>query len=206
MIDPDYIAVQKRTNWVHSDLSPIVEKERGTVHMRKFLTALAQLAPNLKSLLDVGCRYGYALNDALAAFPEARLVGVDIVPEFVEDTRDVGVEAVQASIEELPFADGEFDWVFSSHTLEHAKDVQKAAFELTRVAKHGLYLAVPLEKEEWGKNWEAHNTFYPNPMQWLELIALARPDFYPIFAQTAYPFYPYAELAVIFVSTDFRPA
>lgn len=45
---------------------------------------------------------------------------------------------VQATLENLPFADGEFDYVFCSQTLEHVEHPDRACKELQRVAKRGL--------------------------------------------------------------------
>ncbi|MDO8658374.1 MAG: methyltransferase domain-containing protein [Candidatus Levybacteria bacterium] len=49
---------------------------------------------------------------------------------------------VKADVENLPFKDKVFDFVFCSHLLEHVKNPDKAIRELTRVAKRG-YIEVP---------------------------------------------------------------
>lgn len=49
---------------------------------------------------------------------------------------------IKANIEDLPFKDKAFDFVFCSHLLEHVENPDKAIKELTRVAKNG-YLEVP---------------------------------------------------------------
>lgn len=53
-----------------------------------------------------------------------------------------GAQFVEASVEDLPFADGEFDFVLCRHVLEHVDDPAKACRELTRVAGRG-YLETP---------------------------------------------------------------
>lgn len=45
---------------------------------------------------------------------------------------------MQASIEDLPFEDKEFDYVFCSQVLEHVNFPSKACAELQRVAKRGI--------------------------------------------------------------------
>jgi len=49
---------------------------------------------------------------------------------------------VKADVENLPFKDKVFDFVFCSHLLEHVENPDKAIRELNRVAKRG-YIEVP---------------------------------------------------------------
>jgi len=49
---------------------------------------------------------------------------------------------IKADVENLPFKDKVFDFVFCSHLLEHVENPDKAICELTRVAKRG-YIEVP---------------------------------------------------------------
>lgn len=53
-----------------------------------------------------------------------------------------GIPVVECSIEQLPFADKEFDFVYCSHVLEHTLDPARACSELMRVAKRG-YIETP---------------------------------------------------------------
>lgn len=47
-------------------------------------------------------------------------------------------EIVQADVVDMPFNDGEFDFVICKDVLEHVDDIQAAARELSRVAKAGF--------------------------------------------------------------------
>ncbi|HVR60804.1 MAG TPA: methyltransferase domain-containing protein [Polyangia bacterium] len=52
-------------------------------------------------------------------------------------------------VEQMPFADKEFDFVYCSHVLEHVADPERACRELQRVGKRG-YLETPtLGKDMW---------------------------------------------------------
>ena len=53
-----------------------------------------------------------------------------------------GKKMVEADIEDLPFEDKKFDFVFCSHVLEHVEDPLKACLELMRVGKRG-YIETP---------------------------------------------------------------
>ncbi len=57
---------------------------------------------------------------------------------------------VQADLTALPFKDGEFDFVFASHVLEHVREDKKALAEIARVlSPSGLsFLPVPMIGEK----------------------------------------------------------
>ena len=74
-----------------------------------------------------------------------------IVDKFPDDNRqrisgkiliDKRKIFINADVENLPFKDKSFDFVFCSHLLEHVGDLDKAIAEITRVGKRG-YLEVP---------------------------------------------------------------
>lgn len=48
----------------------------------------------------------------------------------------------QCSVDEMPFADKEFDFIYTCHVMEHVPDPGKACREVMRVAKRG-YIEVP---------------------------------------------------------------
>lgn len=65
---------------------------------------------------------------------------------------------IEADVENLPFKDKVFDFVFCSHLLEHVKNPDKAISELTRVAKSG-YIEVPNAILDLFKPFESHLWF-----------------------------------------------
>ncbi|MBD3315083.1 MAG: methyltransferase domain-containing protein, partial [Chitinivibrionales bacterium] len=56
--------------------------------------------------------------------------------------RPDGKEVIKCNVEDMLFADGEFDFVYCSHVLEHAHDPAKACRELMRVGRSG-YIETP---------------------------------------------------------------
>src|SRR3989344_6715828 len=74
-----------------------------------------------------------------------------IVDKYLEDDRqrssgpvllDKNKLFIKADVENLPFKDKVFDFVYCSHLLEHVENPVKAINEITRVAKKG-YIEVP---------------------------------------------------------------
>lgn len=53
------------------------------------------------------------------------------------------------SVEDMPFKDKEFDFVYCSHVLEHVDDPRRACRELARVAKRGYIETPNLGKDIW---------------------------------------------------------
>ena len=139
--------------------------------IREFLRFVKQDARGAASVLDVGCRTGYGLCELLRNLPVARVAGLDIVPEFVEEARAYAPEAevTVGDICALPYPDRAFDWVYCSQTLEHALDCDAAVRELSRVAARCLYISVPLEQDnpELRTTNPSHHTFLADPLDWL---------------------------------------
>lgn len=86
--------------------------------------------------LEVGCGMGY--NAQRLAEYGARLTAVDLAPRAVALTRErFGLRGLRADFlvadaENLPFAAGAFEMIFSSGVIHHTLATERAAAELTR--------------------------------------------------------------------------
>jgi SAM-dependent methyltransferase len=102
--------------------------------------AIAEFEP--RRVLEVGCGPGELsarVQDELGAEVKA----VDLSERMVELTRRRGVDAQVADVQELPFADGEFDCAVAAWMLYHVPDVDRALSELARVLRsRGRLVAV----------------------------------------------------------------
>ncbi|MEK9207451.1 MAG: class I SAM-dependent methyltransferase [Patescibacteria group bacterium] len=94
-------------------------------------------------VLDAGCAYGRSAG----YFSDKKYVGVDLVPEFINEARRryPNKYFVIADLAELPFDDGEFDWalLISIKRVVQADSEdkwQKVLKELKRVSRHILFL------------------------------------------------------------------
>lgn len=88
-------------------------------------------------VLDVGTGVGDAAARAAARGAEA--TGVDVSSAMVEIAarRHPAVRFVQASVTQLPFADGSFDAAVGNHLIQHIAEPERAARELARVLAPG---------------------------------------------------------------------
>ncbi len=107
------------------------ENGRKTIHAAAIADSLD--CRNLTKALVIGCRNSVEL-DLLEELGVKSVRGIDL---FSRDSR-VSVMAM----ENLQFADGEFDLVYSSHSLEHSYDVESSIREFCRVLGRPGYVFV----------------------------------------------------------------
>lgn len=112
---------------------------------RQFMLRLARLQPG-EAVLDVGCGTGtLAIAARRLVGADGRVTGVDASVEMVERARVKAVRAgrdltfVQATAQELPFEDGQFDIVIGTLMLHHLPKPIRSTFfhEAERVLKPG---------------------------------------------------------------------
>jgi len=89
-----------------------------------------------RRVLEVGCGWG-ELAEWTARDTGAEVVAVDLSSRMVELARERGVDARVADVQQLPFADGEFDLVVAAWMLYHVPDLDRGLRELARVLRPG---------------------------------------------------------------------
>jgi SAM-dependent methyltransferase len=100
-------------------------------------------------VLDVGC--GIGTLAAAAAARGATVTGVDLAEGMLAEARrrHPGLEFVHGDAEALPFADGAFDVALGAFVVNHLPRPERAAAELSRVARR-VALAMWGPEEEVG--------------------------------------------------------
>ena len=86
-------------------------------------------------ILDIGC--GYSANNYATT-----ICDVQDLSNFYKDKNFVILKN-----NDLPFNDNQFDFVISSHVMEHVKDLKYFIKEIERVSKRG-YIELPTKLED----------------------------------------------------------
>ena len=128
------------------------------------LEAVAEVSP--RRVLDVGCGTG-EVGQRIADELGIEVVAVDTSPRMVDLARERGLDARLADVQELPFADGEFDCTIAAWLIYHVADRDRAIRELARVLRPGGRLVAATMAEDnlaevWeriGEQWERDITF-----------------------------------------------
>lgn len=97
------------------------------------------------TILDVGANRGAFFTAVLKAFPKAHVTAVEPDERVNAYAADPRLDPVPLRIEETNFAEGKFDLLYSSHTLEHLKSPRETLAQHWRVLKPDglLLLEVP---------------------------------------------------------------
>jgi ubiquinone/menaquinone biosynthesis C-methylase UbiE len=122
-----------------------------------------------ESVLDVGCSEGYFMS-AIAEARGVEVWGVDLSDRSVAvaATR-YGFPVAAANATALPFADGAFDLVFSTETIEHVLDPEAMIAEMRRVSRGHVLVTTPVSQSEhdhepdYGLRSEGHVNNFDEP-------------------------------------------
>jgi len=129
----NYMDTDAYSLWGHGDL-----------RTRQVVETLCAVGVRPESVLDYGCGVGAWLGVLSHVFPEAKLHGVDISGVAINKARtkypDCRLEVFGGSL--VPFADGQFDLVFTYHVLEHVDDVEASIRDIARIIRPRGYAVV----------------------------------------------------------------
>ena len=133
-----------------------------------FAAVLAELKP--RTVLEVGCGNGINLLSLAGAFPDVRFTGLDLTAEGIAAAKKLQegealppalgeyiplpktdpaafkrIDFVQGSAADLPFADGQFDLVFTVLAIEQMERIRdQALHEIARVSGGHVLMLEPL--------------------------------------------------------------
>ena len=96
-----------------------------------------------EAVLDVGCGTGALLGEIGARWPQARLAGVDAAPGMAAVARQrlPAADIRDGVAESLPWPEGTFDLVVTTHSIHHWRDKVQGIREVARVLRtDGLFL------------------------------------------------------------------
>jgi SAM-dependent methyltransferase len=152
----------------YRSLTTSISRRRLTDLNDASVTGILHEIRDAKNVLDVGCGNGWLLAEIGSTYPQMPLHGVDIV----DAPRTPGSYTyVRGIIERLPFADGAFDTVVCTHTLEHLLDLDAAVAELLRVARRKIVVVVPRQRP-YRYTLDEHVNFFRHRYELVNAIGL----------------------------------
>lgn len=112
-------------------------KSDGGQRLKDAIEIARQFTTKEETILDVGCSSEYSLENWTSL--GYKVTGYDLR----SDIRG----AIQGDMHDMHEQYGKWDMVFSSHTLEHAYDYKKVLEEFKQVARHKVFIVVPIEDQ-----------------------------------------------------------
>lgn len=120
------------------DAAAVLQREIG----RRMLERLDYVRLEPRTVLDLGCGTGDALDHLARRYRKARLVGLDFAPGMLRRARRRGgwlrrPHAVCADAERLPLATASVDLIVSNATIQWCNDLDATFGEVRRVLRPG---------------------------------------------------------------------
>lgn len=141
---------------------------RAAILQEEVLTRLLQRLEYIHcepaAIIDIGCGTGRAVETLQQKYPGSNIVSLDLAFSMLEQTRKrYGLfrkkRLVNADMEQMPFAEGSFDLLFSNLALQWINDLTGTLGEMARVGRSGGLLMFttfgPSTLSELRESWEA---------------------------------------------------
>lgn len=132
--------------WEKPGYAKASDKEyKGRFNNNPALVKLLNYSRKAEKILDCGCGEGKTLD--ILWNKEKEYVGIDLSRRSIKSAEKrfagrLNTRFLVGNIETLKFEDSSFDLVFSSYTLEHVNDPDKAVSEMIRMLKPGGRLVI----------------------------------------------------------------
>lgn len=169
--DPNYFEGKNQPGYSQPQGSYFDQEISKRLTFRKFLWQLQQRGMTGGHLLEIGCGYGWLLEEAAPLFDS--LTGTDFNNEAVKQVKQLGYQAIQGGIEALPTKQ-RYNSIILTDVIEHIYEpvpfIQRLREHLSTTG--WLILATPQMNSFWfklqGKNWPSfkipeHVTYYDQP-------------------------------------------
>jgi ubiquinone/menaquinone biosynthesis C-methylase UbiE len=150
-----YSLTEKEFSDAYENMSSIGTDRATDMNQESMNFVLSNYDKTAKTMLDVGCGRGYWL-DLVGEKTSLKLTGVDVLNEVELKSANY----IKGNMEKLPFKDNSFDIVFTSHTVEHVRNLSKSMDELCRVARKQVIIITPRQRF-YNYTFDMHLNFFP---------------------------------------------
>ncbi len=123
----------------YADTSYTAQESALRATFQRLLHNLAERGLTGGDLLEIGCGYGYLLDEARSFF--SRRVGTEFSPEAAEIARATGAEIFIGGIEQVP-PERNFDYVIAIQVIEHVYQPLTFVKRLASQTKAGGHIVV----------------------------------------------------------------
>jgi 2-polyprenyl-3-methyl-5-hydroxy-6-metoxy-1,4-benzoquinol methylase len=140
----------------YADTSYTAQESALRATFKRLLTNLVRRGLTGGDLLDIGCGYGYLLDEARSFFDQR--VGTDFSPEAAEIARATGAEVFIGGMEQIP-PERKFDCVVGTQVIEHVYEPLSFVKGLASHTKSGGHIVVATPdiggvlRELMGRRW-----------------------------------------------------
>lgn len=118
-------------------------------HTQRLTIGQMEGLTSASKVLDVGCGTGFAVLHLGSVLTEGKACGLDISEQMIaqanakmgDDLKD-RVEFVQAGSDNIPYPDGEFDFLMCTNSFHHYPDPIKSLIEMKRVLRPGGQIVI----------------------------------------------------------------
>jgi SAM-dependent methyltransferase len=126
----------------YADASYTAQESALRATFKRLLHNLARRGLTGGDLLEIGCGYGYLLDEAHSFFP--RRAGTEFSPQGAEIARETGAEVFVGGVEQIP-PDARFDCIIATQVIEHIYEPLSFVKQLAGRTKPGghIILATP---------------------------------------------------------------
>lgn len=137
--DEYYLSTSRTMNYYE-----MYAKETADSYFLHLLDAIRDYVTKDSRILDIAGGYG-ELAQLLVRSGYQDVTVLELKPECAQAVRDAGIAAIEGNLLQLEKADGLYDMVICSHTLEHFIDVDTAILKMKELVKPDgyLYIEVP---------------------------------------------------------------
>ena len=145
----------------YADTSYTAQESALRATFKRLLNNLGRRGLTGGDLLEIGCGYGYLLDEVRSSFD--RRVGTEFSSQAAEIARATGAEVFVGGIEQVPPA-CKFDCVVATQVIEHVYEPLRFVRQLASHAKPGAHIVVATPdiggvlRKAMGRRWPSFKT------------------------------------------------